>query len=135
MNVDAGRFAQISAFKHGRPEQGVEVDDVLADEVVKLGGRVFAPVRIEVQVRATCAEVLEAGHVADRRIEPDVEVFARLVGDFKAEIRRVAGDVPLLQTAVQPLGDLVGDGVLQRAAARPAFQHGVEGWQIEEEVL
>ena len=34
---DRGRGAEARAAQHGRPEQGVEVDDVLADEVVQLG--------------------------------------------------------------------------------------------------
>ncbi|MCY1359377.1 hypothetical protein D9M69_459450 [compost metagenome] len=113
----------------------MEVDDVLADEVVQLGAGILVPERVEVQFRAARAEVLEAGHVADRRVQPDVEVLARLVGNLEAEVRRVAGDVPLLQAAIQPFGDLVGHRLLQGAAARPAFQHGFEVRQLEEEVL
>nr|GFD50727.1 hypothetical protein [Tanacetum cinerariifolium] len=116
---------------HRRPEQRMEIDDVLADEVIQLGGRVLVPERVEVQRRRAIAQVFEAGHVADRCIQPDVEVFAWLVGDFKTEIRRVAGDVPLLQARIQPFGDLVRHGVLQCAAAGPAFEHGVEGGQVE----
>ncbi|VVM91438.1 hypothetical protein PS647_02842 [Pseudomonas fluorescens] len=135
VHVDAGRLAVARALEHGWPEQGVEVDDVLADEVVQLGGGVLAPERVEVQLRRAVAQVLEAGHVTDRCIQPHVEVLARLVGDFKTEIRCIAGDVPLLQAGIQPFGDLVGDGILQGAAAGPGLQHLLEVWQLEEEVL
>ncbi|MCY1174379.1 hypothetical protein D9M73_145790 [compost metagenome] len=113
----------------------MEVDDVLADEVVQLGLGAFVPEGVEVQLRAACAEVLEAGHVADWRIQPYVEVFARLTRDLEAEVRRVAGDVPLLQAGVQPFSQLVGYRVLQGAASGPLLQHGLEVWQLEEEVL
>ncbi|MNQ13942.1 hypothetical protein D3C85_268700 [compost metagenome] len=135
MHVDRGRLAQARAFEHGRPEQGVEVDDVLADEVVQLGRRVLAPEGVEIQLGSARAEVLEAGHVADGGVQPDIEVLARLVGDLEAEVGRIAADVPFLQAGIQPFGDLVGHRVLQGAATGPAFQHGLEVRQLEEEVL
>ncbi len=135
VHVHPGGLAEAGAFQHGRPEQGVEVDDVLADEVVQLGGGVLAPEGIEVQLRATGAEILEAGHVADRRVQPDVEILARLAGDFEAEVGRITTDIPLLQPGIQPFGDLVGHGILQGAAAGPFLQHVLEVGQGEEEVL
>ena len=51
---------------------------------------VLAPVRVEAESAASPHEVLEAGHVADRRVEPDVEVLARRVRDLEAEVGRVA---------------------------------------------
>ena len=51
VNGNGGWFAVARAFKHCRPEQGVEVDDILADEMVQLGGGVLAPERVEVQLR------------------------------------------------------------------------------------
>ena len=36
-------------MQHGRPEQRVEVADVLADEMVQLGGGAGLPVRVEIQ--------------------------------------------------------------------------------------
>ncbi|MNC24643.1 hypothetical protein D3C75_727030 [compost metagenome] len=113
----------------------MEVDDVLADEVVQLGLGAFVPEGVEVQLRAACAEVLEAGHVADRCVQPHVEVLAWLARDLEAEVRRVAGNVPFLQARVQPFGQLVGYRVLQRAATGPLLQHGLEVRQLEEEVL
>ena len=113
----------------------MEVDDVLADKVIQLGRGVLAPEGIEIQLGGTGAEVLEAGHIADRCIQPDVEVLARLVGDLEAEVGRIAADIPFLQTGIQPFGDLVGHRILQGAAAGPLLEHGLEVRQLEEEVL
>jgi len=135
VHVDCSRLAEAGTFEHGRPEQGVEVDDVLADEVIQLGLGAFVPESVEVQLRAACAQVLEAGHVADWRVQPDVEILARLARDLEAEVRRITRDVPLLQAGIQPFGKLVGHGVLQGSAAGPLLQHGLEVRQLEEEVL
>ena len=135
MHVHRGRLAEARAVQHGRPEQGVEVDDVLADEVIQLCARVLAPKGVKRKLGTTLAEIPEARHVADRCIQPDVEVLARLVGDLEAEIGGVAGDVPFLQATIEPLGDLVGHGLLQRAAAGPFLEHRLEVGQLEEEVL
>lgn len=40
-----------------------------------------------------------------------------------------------MQAGVQPFGQFVGYRVLQGAAAGPLLQHGLEVWQLEEEVL
>ena len=79
--------------QHRRPEERVEVDDVLADEVDLLGvfGREFL---LEVEPHLVTVR-LERGEVADGSVEPDIEVLARGVGNFNAEIRCVAGDVPV----------------------------------------
>ncbi len=136
VNEKVGRLAEVAAFQHGRPEQAVEVNDVFTDEVVQLGGRVFLPVFVEAGGVATLvAQVLEGAHVADWRVQPDVEIFARRVRDFEAEVRRIAGDIPLLQAGFEPLLHLVRHLLLQRAAAGPRLQHFAEGRQVEEEVL
>ncbi len=135
VDVQRRRLAVAGAFEHGRPEQRMEVDDVLADEVVQLGRAVLGPVGVEVQVVATVAEILEAGHVADGRVQPDIEVLARGIGNLEAEVGRIAGDVPFLQAGVQPFGDLVGHRFLQGAAAGPALEHLGEVGKLEEEVL
>src|SRR5690606_28378901 len=122
MGVDGGRRAKAGAVQHGRPEQGVEINDVLADEVVELGLGVGVPVLVEVQVRAPAAQVLEAGHVADGGVEPDVEELAGGIGNLEAEVGRVAADIPFLQAGIEPLCQLVGDGGLQGAAAGPLLQ-------------
>ncbi|MNH12007.1 hypothetical protein D3C79_715380 [compost metagenome] len=108
MHVDLGRLAETRPFQHGRPEQAVEVGDVLADEVIELGVGVCLPVAVEVDVAALVAQVLERRHIADGGIQPDVEVLARGARDLEAEVGGVAGDVPLLQTRFEPLLHLVG---------------------------
>ncbi len=99
------------------------------------------------EVDAAAGEVgLEAREVADRRVEPDVEVLARVIGDGDAEVRRVAGDVPVGELALgavaaQPLADLVEHLGLQRLLApgrrRPPLEEGHDARrrQLEEQVL
>ena len=136
VNEQVGRFAEAAAFQHRRPEQAVEVNDVFADKVVQLGGRVFLPVLVEAGgVAALVAQVLKGAHVTDRRIQPDVEVFTRRVRDFEAEVRGIAGDIPLLQAGLEPLLHFIRHLLLQRAAAGPRLQHFAERRQVEEEVL
>jgi hypothetical protein len=105
---------QVGEFEHRRPEQGVEVDDVLADEMHLLGSGQHL---LEIQALPGTV-VLQAGEVADRRVQPDVEVL--LLGDVRdadAEIGRVARDVPVAQRlvalALEPLACLVGHLRLQ----------------------
>ena len=98
-------------LEHRRPEQRVEVHDVLPDEVVLLGRRAGLHPFVEVQT-ALGAQVLEAGVVTDRGVEPHVEVLARCAGDLEAEVRRVARDVPVGQRGfavfAEPFLHLVG---------------------------
>ena len=117
-------------MQHRRPEQRVEVDDVLADEVILLDGRV-GDERVErprVAERAGGAGIevlLQRREIADRRVEPDVEILRRrafgLVRNLDAEIGRVARDVPVaeaLAIVAQPLLHLVEDFGLQRLPGR-----------------
>ena len=112
MGIHRGGCAQATARQHRRPEQGVKTDDVLADEVIQLGSAAGFQVFIEVEIAAFVAQVFETGEVAHGRIEPDIEVLARRMGDFKSEIGTVAGDVPFLQTFLEPLIQFVGDFML-----------------------
>ena len=88
VDVQPGGRAQASAVQHRRPEQAVEIDDVLADEVVELGIAVLAQVTVEID-SARFAQGLEAGEITNRCVQPDVEELARLAGNLEAEIRRV----------------------------------------------
>jgi hypothetical protein len=127
--------------QHGRPEQRVEVDDVLADEVHLLDRRI-GQVGVDI-VPAPGEQVGERGEVAHGRVEPDVEVLARRVGDLDAEVGRVARDVPVAQAAAavfglgEPFADLVGHLGLQLAVLRPLFEegHAARVGQAEEVVL
>src|SRR3546814_11026260 len=86
-------YTTLFRSQHRRPEQAVEVDDVLADEVVQLG--LAAGRKVLEEVRAVAfAQRLEAAQVADRRVQPDVQELARVAGDLEAEVGRVARDVP-----------------------------------------
>ncbi|MNL19889.1 hypothetical protein D3C87_1411140 [compost metagenome] len=109
---DVGRRAVARETQHGRPEQRVEVQDVLADEVVLLGGGVRTDPGVEVDA-LLFRQVLEAGVVADRGVQPDVEVLARGARDLEAKVGGVTRDVPVAQRgglafAAQPFLHLVG---------------------------
>ena len=99
-----------------------------------LGVAVGPAVGIEVDAGAV-AQVAEAGQVADRRVEPDVEVLAGLAGDLEAEVRRIARDVPVLQAGGEPFLELVDDARLQVVCREPVAQQAFEIGQPEEQVL
>ena len=69
------------------------------------------------------AQLLEAAHVADRRIQPHIEIFARRIGNLEAEVGRIARDIPVgefvFAFCAQPFLHLVGGLGLQRAAGGP----------------
>ena len=143
--VHAGRGAVAGEMQHGGPEQGVEIEDVFADEVVHLGLAVGFEVFVEIDADAV-AQVFKRRHVADGRVQPDVEVFARCVGDFKTEIRRVAGDVPVGQGGffafaqpffhfVEGFGLQMGLAVVRIVAGSPCFEEVGAFAQFEEEVF
>ena len=104
----------------------MEVEDVLADKVIQLGLRICLPVVVEIDA-VFFAQVFERPHVADRGVEPDIKVFAGRLGNFKAEVRRIARNVPVTEPVfafcAQPFLHLVGGFRLQMAAVvRPAAQ-------------
>ena len=140
--MQRGRHAQAGAVQHGRPEQAVEIDDVLADEVVQLGAAVGVEEFLEGQAGAI-AQRLEAGQVADRCVEPDIEELARCAGNRKAEVRRVARDVPVAQAAfgIEPFAELgddarMGDGLaVGQFAGQPVAQQRGEMAHAKKEVL
>ena len=120
--------------EHRGPEEAVEADDVLADEVVALRGGV-APRRLEGGAVAA-APVLQGGEVADGSVEPHVEVLAGVAGDLEAEVGGVARDVPRQERLVlaEPLLELVGDVGL-RVVGEPRAQILLELRQVEQDVL
>src|SRR5256885_3330121 len=69
-------YTTLFRSQHRRPEQRVEVDDVLADEVDHLGVAPRLDEGVEVDA-LQLAITLQAGEIADRRVEPDVEVLSR----------------------------------------------------------
>ncbi len=135
VHVDVVGHLALGELERRRPEERVEVDDVLADEMdlLHLGvGEVL------VEIQALLAQVvLERGEVADGGVEPHVEVLAGGAGDLDAEVGRVARDVPVVQPAVQPLAHLVGDLGLEPAVLGPAAQefHAARVGEPEEEMI
>ena len=97
-------------MEHGGPEEGVEVLDVLADEVEDFELWVV-PVILRVPAASDSpSAVPEAGEIADGGVEPVVEIFAVFAGDGEAEEGRVAGDVPIAERFLEPVLELVFDG-------------------------
>ncbi len=121
MRMHRGRTAHSRGLQHRRPEQRVEIQDVLADEVMQFGARVDTEEIVELQAGAG-AQLREARQISDRRIEPDVEIFARRVRNLEAEVGRVARDVPVPQALRKPFIELAHDAFLHRAAAHPGVQ-------------
>ena len=133
VGVDRGGRAQARGVQHGRPEQAVEIDDVLADKVVQLGVAALLPVGVE-GVAGALTVVLEAGDIAYGGIQPHVEILAWLSRDFEAEVGRIAADVPLLQAGIGPFAEFVRDLGLQGIGIEPGPEHVLEGGQGKEEV-
>ena len=122
-----GRLAA-RELQRGGPEQCVEVDDVLADEVHLLGRacRIDQGVVIEARDRAIG---LERGEVAHRRIEPHIEILARRIGDFDAKVGGVARDIPIAKLGLavvlaKPFAGLGKHFLLQAARAACVFTRG-----------
>ena len=123
MHVHARGELAAGRLEHGGPEEGVEVDDVLADEVDDVAVGVPRPVRLDVLGwHLLLRPVLGGAQVADRRVEPDVEVLGVLAGDLEAEVRRVAGDVPVAQGLREPAVDRAADLGLQGARGGPPLE-------------
>src|ERR1035441_6326659 len=122
------------AVQHGRPEQRVEVTDVLANEVIQLGGGLGLPILIE-RGAVRGAPGLEAGDIADRRVEPDVEILARRIRHLDAKIWRIARDVPVLQSGFEPLAEFCAHRILQAAPGHIVPQHGLERPEFEKQVI
>ena len=131
MGKDVRRGPESGMLQHRRPEQCMEIEDVLADEMVKLGLGVLAPVAFEIQSQPL-AQLGEAAHIADGSVQPDIEELAGRVGNLEAEVRSVTRDVPVGQPRIEPLGHLVGRLRLQMPGAGPVSQILLALPQLEE---
>src|SRR3989344_2128128 len=98
-----GQFWQrdVHGHEHRRPEQEMEIRNILADEVLNTS---FLPVLLPFTVFSFIilfiAVVFSRRDISDRRIQPDVEVFHfaaffLAVRNFKAKIMSVARDAPV----------------------------------------
>ena len=84
-------------FKHGRPKERMEVHDVLTDEVDLLGLFIIEELP---EIKSLLFGVIhEAGVIADRSIQPDIEILTRSVGDRDAEIGFIARNIPVTKFA------------------------------------
>ena len=122
----------------------MEVDDVLADEVdlLRVGcqQKLLEAAQLAPGARLAKVEVtLQRGEIADRRIQPDIEILPRRIRNRDAEVGRVARDVPvaqhLLTGAGQPFARLVGDLRLQPADPRAQELDTVRIREFEEEMI
>ena len=135
VDVDLGRQAESGHFQHARPEQRVEVGDVLANEVMDF--RLLAAPPIVVLLAVPIAPLLGRPDVSDRRIKPHVPVVAGTVGNLEAEIRRRPRNIPIPQRFAQEMAlQIVGHLRLQvPAALGPLVQEVVQLLQFDEQVL
>ena len=92
---DCGGEPQSRSLEHGRPKQAVEIDNVLANEMIELGVAAGLPPGVE-GFAALCAVALEARDIADGGIEPDIKILAGMTWDFKAKIGCIPADIPVL---------------------------------------
>src|SRR4051812_36400805 len=93
------RQRKASRLQHAGPEQRVKISDVLADEVVNFGRGRLPPI-VEL-LAAALAPLPGAGNVADRRVEPNVPIVARRIGNFEAEVGRRARNVPIAKRVAE----------------------------------
>ena len=135
MDVDLGGQAESGHLQHAGPEQGVEIRDVLADEVVDF--RLLAPPPSVILLAVAITPLLGRGDVSDRRVEPDVPVVAGTVGDLEAEVWRRPRDIPVLERFAQEMAlQIVRHlGLQVPAALGPFVQEAVQLFQLDEQML
>ena len=112
MDVHPLRQRETGRLQHRGPEEGVEIGDVLADEVMDFSGRcgaIAAPPGIE-RTAVGGAPLAGGGEVADRCVEPDIPVVPRGIGDLEPEVGGGPRDVPVAQRFTEEVtGQIVGD--------------------------
>ena len=73
----------------------MEINNILADKMIQLGIGLFSEVFIKIEIGTALAEVLKACQVAYGCIQPNIEVFVISAGNAEAEIRLIAGNIPV----------------------------------------
>ena len=127
-------------FEHRRPEEGVEVGDVLADEVVDLSGRFVGAAAVPPRLPGAPLgrrPLVGGGDVADRRVEPHIPVMPRRIGDLEAEVGGRAGDVPVAEWLAEEMaGEVVGDPRVEGPGVlRPFAEEALHRLKLDEEML
>ena len=134
MREDRRWLPESRTREHRWPEQPVEVNDVLANKVVKLGITAWLPLAIKVIARAI-AEILMTGNVTNGCVEPDIEILLGMTRNLKPEVRRVTRDVPILQTRINPLPELVGNRRLELISVNPRFEQILKLAQLKKQMV
>ena len=86
MNKNLIRPLETSCAKHSRPEEAVEANDVLADEVIKLG--------LGIVPHLQAPEILQGSDVADGSIHPDIEELVLIARNLETKVGSVARNAP-----------------------------------------
>ena len=72
----------------------MEIQNIFANEMVLLSSGIWLNPLIKVKAFSLTI-IEEAGVIAYRSVKPDIEIFSWRIRDLKAEIRGVAGDIPV----------------------------------------
>ena len=118
MAVDLLRNRLTHAHEHGRPDDGVETDNLLADDVHR--GPVFVIIVIAV------IHVPQGGGVVEKRIHPDIDHVARVKVHGDAPLEAGAGDAEVLEAGFDEVVDHLVDagGRLKEGAGLQELLHG-----------
>src|SRR5262245_20931230 len=109
----------------------MKIHDVLADDVVNGRVRVM-PVGIKI-APGVATKFLGRSNIADRRIQPDVEILVGLTGNFEAKVGTVATHIPVTQALVEPGLDKIPHLWLQTPRrTHPLTQKSLIGAEREE---
>ena len=135
MNVDFGWQGIACGFQHAGPEQGVEVCDVFADEVVNFG--IFTSPPVVERFSLPITPLFRRRHVPDRSIEPDVPVVTRAVGNLKSKVGSRSRDIPVAQGLVEKVTfQIIGHFRLQMVSRlRPLVEKPMQLIQLDEQML
>ena len=136
MHENLVRPLETGGMEHPRPEQAVEANDVLADEVIELyiAVRTIArPVVLNV-LAVLLAPVLERCDISDGSIHPNVEELIRMSGNLKPKIWSVSGDAPATQRFLEPFEKLVGH-IARGVTGNPLLKIFVLRFEFEVEML
>ena len=121
MREYAAGQAEAGTGQHGGPKQGMKIDNILADEMINLIFAVRFPVFIEIDTVVIVTVMQEAGDVANRRIQPDVEVFIAGTRDQESEVGFVPGYISVSQARLKPFLQFTGDVLVQVGFLDPAL--------------